>query len=388
MALDGGGPFDATNGIPVKAMTALRKFVINGRFLDPPISGVQRYAREIVAALDRHLAVDPRPDEQWCLATTGHEIDPPRLEHIPYLPLVSPFKGHAWDQISLLRASRDSALIGLAGSGPMLHRRQLVVIHDANVFRNPAFFSRPYGMWHRSIGRTLSRRATIATVSNFSRRELAAVLGIAPSAIPVFANGSDHMKRWPASSGAYDRLGLSGRPYFVLLGNLTPNKNVAVAIEAIQHVPSALLVLVGGVDYRVFGNDGPAVNGERVIFAGRLEDAEVSGLLQQAQALLFPSFYEGFGIPPVEAMVNRCPVIASDIPAVHEVCAEAALYFDPHDPSALRRAMIDVMDENKVASAARRNRGEERAARFSWHQSARVLLDHCRQSLAASLPRP
>ena len=149
---------------------------INGRFLEQPLGGVQRYAREMLAALDRALAAEPNRMERWCLLTTGNELDCPSLQRIEKRVVQSRVRGHFWEQLALGRAARRGALIGLGGSGPLLHSRQLVVIHDASVFRHPEFYSARYGLWHRAIDRMLAKRARIATVSNFSRHELADVL--------------------------------------------------------------------------------------------------------------------------------------------------------------------------------------------------------------------
>jgi glycosyltransferase involved in cell wall biosynthesis len=355
---------------------------INGRFLEQPLGGVQRYAREMLAALDRALAPESNSKESWCLLTTGNELDCPSLQRIEKRVVQSRFRGHFWEQLALGRAARGGALIGLGGSGPLLHSRQLVVIHDASVFRHPEFYSARYGLWHRAIDRTLAKRARIATVSNFSKRELADVLQLNPSNVPVFYNGSEHAGRVAPSLEALDRLGLRNHPYFVALGNLTMNKNIAVAIEAVERLPDTRLVVVGSANQRVFGGNCPSGrSSDGVMFTGRLSDANVRGLLGGAASLLFPSLYEGFGIPPLEAMVSGCPVIASDIPPVREVCGRAALYFDPHSPEQLSAAMRMVLTEPAAVRQERVQRGAERAAIFSWDRSALQLVEFCRAEL-------
>jgi glycosyltransferase involved in cell wall biosynthesis len=218
-------------------------------------------------------------------------------------------------------------------------------------------------------------------VSDFSKRELAEVLKLNPGSIPIFYNGSEHAVRGLPSFEALDRLGLRNRSYFLALGNLTINKNIAVALEALERLPQALLVVVGAQNQRVFANITGGQTSDRVTFTGRLDDANVRGLLSNATALLFPSLYEGFGIPPLEAMVNDCPVIASDIPPVREVCGDAVLYFDPHDPEQLSAAMFTLLTEPDGVRQRRIQRGAERAAAFSWDRSARQLADFCRNEL-------
>lgn len=354
---------------------------INGRFLEQPLSGVQRYSREMLQALDQFLVEEEGRRERWCLLTTGNEKDCPPLQRIEKRPLPSGMRGHAWEQFVLGPAARQGVLLGFGGSGPLLHPRQLVVIHDASVFRHPEFYSARYGLWHRAIGRLLSRRARIATVSEFSKHELAEVLKLDAATIPIFHNGSEHLQRVPLRFEILEELKLDARNYFVALGNLTPNKNLALAVEALEQVPDAFLIVVGSVNERVFGDNLSKRAGDRLIFAGRLDDGRVRGLLGSAAALLFPSLYEGFGIPPLEAMVNGCPVIASDIPPVREVCGDAALYFDPHRAEELAAGMRTILAEGETVRQERVRRGSERAASFTWDRSARALVEFCRNEL-------
>jgi glycosyltransferase involved in cell wall biosynthesis len=120
-----------------------------------------------------------------------------------------------------------------------------------------------------------------------------------------------------------------------------------------------------------------------LMLAGRLDDAAVSGLLCGAKALIFPSLYEGFGIPPLEAMVNDCPVLASTAEAVVEVCGDAAEYFEPHDDAELARLMTMVLQDDGTWRAERNAKGKSRLAKYSWRTSAETLV---RAAQASSQP--
>lgn len=336
---------------------------LNGRFLTQPTSGVQRYAREIVRALDRR----PNASDYVLLTPSGvasFPLDAIRVRRLPGA-------GHVWEQTVLAHAARGGALLSLGGSGPVLHPRQTVVIHDAAVFRHPEHFRRGYAQVHRLLGRALARRATLATVSHFSRAELSAVLETPADAIAIAPNGVDHFARVIPDPGAAARLGLDRRPFFVALGNLAPNKNIPAMIRALTRIadPDVRLVLVGGQDAKVFSR--LSASDPRLILTGRLDDAAVAGLLRQARALIFPSLYEGFGIPPLEAFSQGCPVLASDIPAVREVCGPAALYFAPHDDAALAALMMASLE--LPADPQWRAIARQRVAAYSWDASAAVL---------------
>ena len=215
--------------------------LINGRFLTQPLSGVQRYAREIVRALDRL----PDAERRYRLMVPSG-ADPMPLDRIPVRRL-SGSGGHLWEQVRLADAARNHRLLSLCGAGPVGHARQAVVIHDAAVFRRPDLFRSRYALAHRVLGRRLAKRARLATVSRFSQAELAAVLNLAPDAIAVAPNSADHLRDIIPDRDILRTLDVSDRRYFVCIGNQTPNKNLAVAVRALARLPDPdlRLVLVG-----------------------------------------------------------------------------------------------------------------------------------------------
>ena len=355
-----------------------RAVAINGRFLTQPMSGVQRYAAEIVLALDGLLADGHVPGADGVafrlLAPQGAEPPGP-LRRIAFERLGSSL-GHRWDQGVLATAARGSSLLSLGGSGPLLHRDHLVVVHDAAVYRHPEHFSRAYGLLHRTLGRVFARAARLATVSNFSRRELAALLKLAPDGITVAPNGWEHLARIVPDRGVAARL-VGSAPFFVTVGNLTANKNLAVAAKAFGLLPpgTAKLVVVGRADASIFGGGLQGVAHPDVVFAGRLEDAALAGLLAESRALIFPSIYEGFGIPPLEAMQAGTRVLASRAEAVVEVCDGVADFFDAHDAPALASLVQAVLQEAPRERECRLLAGRLRLDRYSWSRSARILAD-------------
>ena len=346
---------------------------INGRFAIQPMSGVQRYASEIVRALDQ--MGNRRPDLTFELLSPPGAPDA-GLRNIPqrWIGLGS---GHAWEQSWFGRAARDGVALSLAMSGPIFHPRQIVVLHDAAVHRHPEFFSPRYAAAHRVIERQLARRATIATVSHFSRRELAAVLGIGEAAILLAPNGADHA-RVCTDPSIVGRFGLDGRPFFLTLGNLTANKNLAVVLRALGRIadPALRVVAVGEQRRSVFGTIA-LTDDLRLILAGRLTDPEVAGLMRQARALIFPSRYEGFGLPPLEAMAIGCPVLASNCDAVVEVCGGAAEHFRADDDAALASLMAAALTDDGSWRVRRVAAGLDRANQYRWEDSVRALVEAC-----------
>lgn len=349
---------------------------LNGRFLTQKLSGVQRYAREMVRSLDALIAEDEGGLGRftWTLLAPARAACDLPLRRIGFRT-VGRVGGHLWDQAVLPFAASGGVLVSLANSGPVLHRRQIVVLHDAAVFRLPENFGHRYVVAHRLLGRALSRTAWIGTVSHFSRRELSEVLGLPEDRIFVARNGAEHLRSQEHDVSVLTRLGLTPERYFLFVGTPARNKNLALAIEAFARLerPDAKLALVGALSQSVF-RDGLSLAREGVVQAGRLPDPEIAALYRCAAALVFPSLYEGFGIPPLEAMVNDCPVLASAIPPVREVCGNAADYFEPTDASGLARLMRERLDRPD-ARPALVERGRRRAANFTWRDSARRLAD-------------
>jgi glycosyltransferase involved in cell wall biosynthesis len=232
----------------------------------------------------------------------------------------------------------------------------------------------------------LARTARIATVSQFSQSELAKSLRIPAGDILLAPNGADHFRSIQPDYAIVPRLQVEPGKYFVTLGLSSANKNIGVAIEAFHRLNrgDAKLIIVGEGSSRVTSAQSFEPR-PGVIFAGRLSDEEVAALLRCATALVFPSRYEGFGIPPLEAMAQGCPVIASTAGAVMEVCGDAALHFHPDDVPALTNLMRKVLDEPRAAVTSR-GRGFRRSDQYRWATAATRLMQ-CLQEMRSAEQR-
>jgi glycosyltransferase involved in cell wall biosynthesis len=346
---------------------------INGRFLSKPITGTQRFAWEMVVALDALLAEQNTGIDVKIIAPPG-TVAPEGLLRIS-CEACGNLKGHAWEQWDLFRRTRKGVLVNFCNAGPVLHPKALTVIHDAAVYRMPGNYSLAYRSFHRLLGRLLARRSALATVSDFSRKELVDVLGVKAGDIALLPNGHEHILRHRPETQILDRLSLRDRPYFLFVGTPAPNKNLKRAIEAFAKLrrPDAAFVIVGATESKVYGGN-ILEKPDNVLMPGRLTDGEIAALYGQAAALCFPSLYEGFGIPPLEAMALRCPVVASRLPPVEDVCSDAALYFNPLDIGDMAARMQDIL-----ASPERRDELKRKSAGryplFSWKNGAARLLE-------------
>jgi glycosyltransferase involved in cell wall biosynthesis len=329
---------------------------INGKWLGSRQSGMQRYAGEVAR---RILA--RRPD-----ATVVAPANAVLPEWLPRERVVrSRLSGVPFEQLELPWRSRGTTLLNLAGAAPLVKRQQLVVMHDATPARFPRTFSRRFVAWYSVMNRVLSRRARhLATVSEFSRGELADVLGT--DRFAVAGNGHEHL----LGLGDESRLRSSTESYVLCVGNLTPNKNLVPVVTELAAAGIRVVVVGAGGASNVYaqqaGLDIPGVE-----LAGRVDDVELAALLRGATALVFPSLYEGFGLPIVEAQALGCPVIASTSASIPEVAGEGALYFDPTRP-AEAVALVRSLDADTRRALV--ERGHANVARFTWESTAQTLL--------------
>lgn len=356
---------------PLSVNRSMTIVYVNGKFTAQRRTGVQRVANCLMEALDA------RSDERsrWVLLCPqqGHPLSLSNIEVRrigPRLPL------HLWEQFVLPWAARDGRLLSLAGSGPWFARRPATMLHDAAVFDWPSAYQPAFVAWYRALFRRMAKRATpMLTVSTFSRERLAASLGVAQGRIAVVPNGGDHLDAITPDEGTLDRLGLRDKRYLLAVASVNPTKNLPSLVKAFAQLrPDATvrLVMVGGRNERVFENGAVDAGTPGIVQAGPLGDDALKALYLHATALVFPSLYEGFGLPPLEAMANGCPVVASWTASIPEVCGEAALYFDPRSVDSIAVAMQRVLDDEPLRHRLR-DAGRERVAIFTWRQSADKL---------------
>lgn len=323
------------------------------------IGGVERFAQEMATRLpalrpQRYRVIRP----------------PARLAHRA---------GHAWEQLVLPRQARGCALIySPANLAPLICARNVLVLHDAAAFRHPDAYSRGYVAYQRGLLPALARRARLLiTVSEFSRTELADVLGLDPASIVVVPEGvDDSFAR--ADEAAIRRVraryGLE-RPYVLTLGTASRRKNLGLLARA------ARILAERGIELVLAGSDRGYLRVDPVPMRrlGYVAEVDLPALYAGALALAMPSRYEGFGLPCLEAMAAGTPVVAARAGALPGTVADAGLLIDPADPEAFAGALLTTITE-----AAERERliaaGRRRAAEFSWQRTAE-LTDQAIQRL-------
>ena len=344
-------------------------FAINGRFFGQPTTGVQRYAREVVGAIDGLLSAAGR--HGTVLAPHGGDI--PAMRAIA-VRRAGPSCGHLWEQ-AVLPSRWRGPLLNLCNTAPVVRSHQVVCMHDANVFRMPESYGRSFRALYRTLQPLLARRSSrIATVSRDAARQLASHLPIRAEDVVVLPNGHEHALRWNAAAATVFDGRPQERPFVLLLGSRARHKNAGLILGlagALDDLGLDLLVAGGGAG--IFAADRLG-DGPNVRWLGKVSDDDLALLFSRALCLAFPSFTEGFGLPILEAMALGCPVISSDRASMPEVCGDAALMAAPDDPAAWL-AHVAALASSESLRDELRVRGRHQAALFSWTATARGYLD-------------
>ena len=329
-------------------------------------TGNETYVRELLTALREF------PDVEIVAAVEG---DP----H-PTGPLASPVRLRRVPRNGLARLAALS-LVAHGARVDLLHavyflpafvgRPSVVTIHDISFEQHPEFFSRRSLLRDRFLIRDAARRASrVITVSETSRRDLIELWGVPADRVVAIHNGIDAIfcpGPDAPGEGSLDPLRV------LAVGTLQPRKNLGRLFDAVAIVARNRRVLL-----RVVGPDGYQAEAIRARLAGRAE-AEVLGYVdraaladeyRRAHLLAYPSLYEGFGLPVVEAMASGTPVVTTTGGSLPEVAGDATLIVDPLDVSAIAGAIERVADDGALR-AELRSRGLERARAFSWATAAR-----------------
>jgi glycosyltransferase involved in cell wall biosynthesis len=261
-----------------------------------------------------------------------------------------------------------------------------VTVHDITHLAEPTAANG----WHRRayakfLFQAVRQRAScLFFVSEFSRQEFLRFVG--NFTCPSFITANAAAPAWRnAADATHDRL--TPRRYLIYVGNIKPHKNLGrllAAFELLSAVHDIDLVIVGKKDGFILGDPEVFAQasklGNRVRFTGAISDSELIAWVANAEALVFPSLYEGFGIPPLEAMAVSCPTIVSDLPPVRETCGDASEYVDPRDVADITRGIGKVLADPEYARRLR-EAGRKRVARFDFTDAAGVIGSALRASI-------
>lgn len=364
------------------------KIGIDARMYGPSFTGIGRYTYELI----RHMAVLDRANEYvvFLRKDAFEAFEPPApnfrkvLADYPHYSLA--------EQIGFLRIlnrERLDLMHFCHFNAPIFYRGPSVVtIHDLTLSYFPG---KKMTSWIRRLAYqivlwAITRKARrIIAVSQNTKDDLVRLLSVPESKIRVVYHGISPEFSKPSSISLGElgaRFGLN-KPYFLYTGVWRDHKNVVGLLQAFRGLLDAL-----GPNTQLAITGRPNPNYPEVpdtlqtlglsvdaVLTGLVSEEELRSLYQHALAYVFPSFYEGFGFPPLEAMASGVPVAASNTSSIPEICGEGnALYFDPRNPDEIREAMRKLATDPELRKTLS-ERGREHARRFDWGQMAKATLD-------------
>lgn len=337
----------------------MRKIIINGRFLTQKVTGVQRYAREIVAELDK-------------LSSPG-EIElaiPPDTEKVPEcqnitVKRIGRLTDRKWEHISFPRyVHREGAIsLNLCNVSP-LFSPGIVCIHDVRIKAAPQDYNRKFVLWYNLLFMNAAKRAkAIITVSEFSKKEIYKYYNVKPEKIHVIPNAWQHYERIEYDENALKKYDLKKEQYFFAMCSLEPNKNFKWIAEVAKRYPEHVFAVSGSVNKSVFADGWEFDSVRNMKFLGYVTDEEAKTLMRDCKAFLFPTFYEGFGIPPLEAIsAGARQIVVSDTEVMHEVYGDGVIYVDPYD--------YEFDFSGSVLKKSEYIEWKDILNKYSWNQSA------------------
>lgn len=346
---------------------------INARFLTQNITGVQRFALEICKSLskDRH-------DIVLLVPNINSIIDKFSLNEFN-IKEIKGASGHFWEQFTLptyLRSLGSPLLINLCNTAPIFYKNKISIIHDVTFLRYPESYSLKFRIFYKILVPTVIKSSKkVLTVSNFSKDDISKEYNLDKNKIDVIYNAVSDIF-YPSVKKK------SEKTYALAVSSPNKHKNFPNLIDAFLKSNVNLDLKIIGSLSNAFNNQTSLINNDpRIKFLGRVGDQELVELYQNAKFFIFPSLYEGFGIPPLEAQACGCPVISSNAASLPEVLEESAFYFEPNDVNAIKSA-IELVNLDTVLMEKLVTDGYKNIKRFSWDKSAQKLNEIIDQVLS------
>ncbi len=336
---------------------------VNTRVLHGKTTGVQRYLLEILSIINSKVNTIAPHSQSAGMA------------------------GHLWEQTLLPLKLKNSPLWSPAATGPIFYKNQIVTIHDVSVLDHPEWFSPKFSKWYGFIlPKVCQVSKHIITDSHFSKERIVQKCGVPESKISVVYLGCSSLSETSKETSSTLN-SIPFKKYFLVVGSLEPRKNLhrlLMAWKTIQHkLPEDFgLVFVGGSgNSQIFADSKIEVGPEdRIHFTGYASDSVLDDLYRNCFAFIYPSLYEGFGLPPLEAMSRGAPVLTSNTTALGEIAGQSALTFDPSDDTDMGDKIFKIAcDENLRLDLVRKSL--EFSAKFDWKKTAEETYNILEQHL-------
>ena len=340
-----------------------KNIVINCRFLNQKITGVQRFGieitKELVKLSNNIICVSPRNILYDDLAKAL------KVQRIGFNT------GHLWEQLDLplFLIKSNAVLINLANTGPVFYFNKIITLHDILFIRYPNTFSWSFRLFYKNlIPLLLKTSKDIFTVSEFSKSEISSYYNIRKDRITIIYN-SVNSQFYPTPKSNCEK-------YILAVSSVAPHKNFHNLIKAFSIIKNknVKLYIVGHQNNNFKQIDIDHTTFKRINFLGRVNDQQLNDLYSNAICFVHPSFYEGFGIPPIEAQSCGTAVISSNAASLPEIGLDSFLYVDPKNINDIAKK-IQILIQDKHLQRKLINKGYENVKRFSWKKSAEKIIN-------------
>jgi glycosyltransferase involved in cell wall biosynthesis len=343
-----------------------RRIIVNMRSQAAGLTGVQRYAQRLCAALGSGIRT------------------------VKPLHALQGLRGHLWEQAVLPIYAGQHLLWSPTNTGPLKVRRQVLTVHDVASLDHPEWFDAKFAAWYRWLTPLLVKRVRrVITISEFSRQRIAAITGLDPAHIAMIPPGVDR-RFYPRPSNEVlqvrEKLQIPSQHYVLSLGSIEPRKNLPRLLDAwsrcVKRLGSDIWLVIAGASgqrhiFRELKLDHPPA---QVHVLGFVDDDDLPALYSGALLLAYPSMYEGFGLPVLEAMAAGTVPVTGHSTALPEVAGDAGVFVDASDVEAIADGIVTVIEDSTLRDKLRL-RGRERSRLFSWERAAQATLGVFAQAL-------
>ena len=342
------------------------KIYINGRFLTQKTTGAQRFAQEIAKNIIRNY-------DNFIVVCPENIINHKLAKELN-AQILKGFSGQLWEQITLrnyLKSKGSPILINLSFTAPFFYKRNIIIILDL-IYRFKHWVSKPFHYYYSFLIPKLASRAIhIFTISEFSKKDIIKYLKIDKKKVDVIYCGTSDSFKKVYEKNNYGK-------YVLGVSTINKRKNFDGLIHGFlkSQLIDCKLLLVGSEDKKIYSNVEftKYSNLKNIIFTGYVSEEELVNLYSNAQIFVYPSLYEGFGLPPLEAMACGCPTAVSNVTSLPEVCGDASLYFNPNDYDSIKDAISKIYNDERIKNDLI-NKGYKRVNHFDWEASSKKLVE-------------